>query len=212
MKRLAFCFVMALAVLYPVTTSADTVYQGPGLSGSATTALVRAFKVASFPGTMAPPFRLQPYVVMIYAGVGFFLVDFFSETTAAKTDVAVSATTGQVIWKTSEPKGWTGALGDPKEGIALPGVTAGEIIVAYEQARHDKISGLESGNFDVHFGPTPGGLFVTFSQPEGPRTALALPMPMPTLMPNCMGRCRDVTTMFVSVKHGRVSVAGMISI
>lgn len=57
MKRLAGSFVMALAVLYPVTTSADTVYQGPGLSGGATKALVAAFDAADLPGMKLPGSR-----------------------------------------------------------------------------------------------------------------------------------------------------------
>jgi hypothetical protein len=143
--RLAICFSMALIVLYPVTTSADTVYQGPGISGGAIRALVRAFDVAGLPGTMAPPFRLRPYVVMIHAGVGFFLVDFLSEATSAHQGVAVSATTGEVI---SKPQDWAD---NSVEGIVLPGIVAGEIISVFEQARRDKVVPLESETLDVHF-------------------------------------------------------------
>lgn len=197
---------MALAVLYPVTASADTVFKGPGLSGAAATALVRAFEVADLPGNIAPPFRLQPYVVMIYASAGYFLVDFLSETTAAHKMVVVSATTGKVI---SQSGGWADYS---KEEILLPGLVAGEIISAYELARRYGVEQLESGKFAVYFEPSAGGLSISFPRIEGPRTALAFPGPKPTPEPHCMGICGTGPVYQVNVKDGHVLVEGVISI
>jgi len=143
---------------------------------------------------------------MIDAGVGFFLINFISETTIAHQSVAVSATTSSVIWKTGQPDGWAGNFGGSTEGVVLPGIMAGEIISAYEQARGDNFAPLENGNFDTHFEPTGGGLFISFPIIEGPKAAFARPNPMPTPKQGCLSGCFTGTAYLVSVTGARVSV------
>lgn len=103
-------------------------YQGPGISGHAANALIKAYEASGFDKNVAPPFELQSYVVTIDRMANDeFDVTFASETKTEHRDIVVDFTTGAV--GTPSPQ----STSVPADGVALPGIAAGAIVVAYSR-------------------------------------------------------------------------------
>lgn len=184
-------------------------YKGPGMSGFATNALVKGYEVSGFGKTGQPPLELQPYVVGVdKLANDEFDVTFSNETTTAKREAVVDLQTG--VAGSPEPQ----STAEATEGIAIPGISAGAIIVAYRAALKDEggylATRLPTGSYNLAYYPYPGGTYVAFIPLDRPPVNRSTrPAPTPTFRDGqiCLaGDCDSRIGYFVNVKNGQVQV------
>lgn len=197
-------------ILAAIPTSASPFdYKGPGMSGYATNALIKAYEVAGFDRKGQPPFELQPYVVTVdRLANDEFDVTFLNETTTAEREAIVDLRTGAA--GSPDPH----STAEASEGVALPGISAGAIVVAYREALKDKggylATRLPTGSYNLVYYPIAGGTYVAFiplDRPPVNRSAQPAPTPTFTNGLVCLaGNCDARVGYYVSVKNGQVHV------
>jgi hypothetical protein len=183
-------------------------YKGPGMSGYATNALVKAYEASGFDTKGQPPFELQPYVVTVdRLASDEFDVTFSNETTTAKREAVVDLRTG--VAGSAEPQ----STAEATEGIAIPGISAGAIIVAYRAALKEGgylATRLPTGAYNLAYYPYAGGTYVAFIPLERPPVNRSTrPAPTPTFRDGqiCLaGDCDSRIAYYVTVKNGLVQI------
>ncbi len=210
MNSAIFGFVVLVAAVSPVSDQANG-YIGQAISGFATHALLNAYRASGLDGATPAPFSLQPYVVSIQAGEGYFLVSFIGQNTTEHRDVIVKGSTAKFLatrQSTEQPDDLT----PPTEEFVLPGVVGGEIIAVYQRAISDgSISNVATSNaynLDFHVGA--GMAVVGFTVRDAPQVSITLkPEPTPTPKPDAMrclsGPCGRVAYI-ISVLNRRVTI------
>jgi hypothetical protein len=154
------------------------------MSGFATNALIRAYAASGLNSEEPPPLRLQNYVVTIRSKGSLFEVFFLSQTEPRAIPVVVDARTGTIIWEEGEPPD-AATMPTLPGGHIIPGIIAGEIILAYRQAVSDRFDSLDTGAYNLWYVPWAGGSDVGFERLEGPPPIVSTePAPTPTPNPN----------------------------
>lgn len=190
----------------PVPVPVDS---SESLSGFATNALVQAYDASGIENKSPVPFRLEPYVVTIgRTSGGHYEVQFWGGMTDEHRDLYVQAKTGAVVpW--SQLTDLTSV-----DELVLPGISAGAIIAAYQNALSDpEISPgqkrlLKEGAYNLNYAPASGTTYVAFIWLAGPPDSVSL-APAPTPVPGTAcspGGCNDRFAYFVDHGNGRFRV------
>lgn len=206
--------VVLMVVSVPCRSSADpTPYSGPTLSGLATNALALAYEASGLDSATPAPFRLQGYVVTLHTAGDYFQVTFSANTSTDVQDVVVDAKTRSVIRKYGDPTS-KAAMPDESEGYVLPGIIAGELILAHREAQKENYRPLQSGAYAVHFEPFPGGLNIGFERTLEPHSTSVIPAPTPTppSAMRCISGCATGPGYRIIVRDGRITIKRVVSL
>jgi hypothetical protein len=179
-------------------------YSGPSMSGSAANALVRAFDAAGFDKGIAPPIALESYIVTIDRAPGEFDVSFSRQMTTEARELVVRPN----MVGTPSPESTAEAV----DGVLLPGVAAGSIIMVYREILRDTggyVAGkIATGSYNVAYYSFAGGTYVAFiplSAPPSLESTKAAPTPAPKDGMRCLaGDCDSRVAYYVWYRDGRV--------
>jgi hypothetical protein len=171
--------------------------------------LIKAYEDAGFDNSSKPPFALQDYTVTIDELTdGHFNVTFSKETTSERRVLQFDPASGTVA--TPEPQ----STAEARDGVAIPGVAAGAIIVAYDDVLKSQFkyfgTRLATGAYNLAYYPYAGGTYVAFIPlNEPPSNHSAQPAPTPTAKDGmrCLaGDCDSRIAYDVSVRNGQVKI------
>ena len=73
-------------------------------------------------------------------------------------DLIVDSRTESVIWKHGDAISKVSAMPADSEGYVLPGIIAGEIVLAYRKALRENYRPLQTGAYAIHFEPFPSAV------------------------------------------------------
>ena len=196
-----------------LSSAAPTPYSGPTLSGLATNALALAYETSGLDGATPAPFRLQGYVVTVHTAGDYFQITFSANASKDFQDVVVDSKTKSVIWKHGEPISQANAMPADSEGYVLPGIVAGEMLLAYREAQKENYRPLQTGAYAIHFEPFPGGLDIGFERTLEPDTTSVIPAPTPTPgAMRCLSGCATGPGYRITVRDGRITIKRAVSL
>jgi hypothetical protein len=198
--------ILIVATVSSIPVLAADLGQGTTLSGFATNALVRAYEASGLDGVESPPFRLQEYFVTIQPRGAVLDIYFLAQTEAVAIPVAVAARTGAIIWKKGDRPDFS-TMPDQPGGYVLPGIVAGEIIMAYRAAASEHFPALSTGAYNLWYLPHAGALDVGFSKLTRPPADVSTePAPTPSAVHNCFSVAMSGPSYTVAVMNNKVSV------
>jgi hypothetical protein len=214
MKYTAYVLVWlaALTLTAPAVASGDH-YNGPTLSGLATNALVRAYEGSGLDGQTPAPFRLEDYVVAVHTAGDYFQITFSASTSRDFHDFVLDTRTQSIIWTQGDPISKLSAMPAETEGYVLPGIVAGEIIVAYHEAVRENYKPLQTAAYAVNFEPFAGGLDIGFEKTQEPKTVSVVPAPTPSPgVLRCLSGCATGPGYHILVRDGRLTIQRHVSV
>lgn len=195
------------------SSAAPTPYSGPTLSGLATNALALAYGASGLDGATPAPFRLQGYVATVHTAGDYFQITFSANTTEDFKDLIVDSKSESVVWKRGDPISKVSAMPAETEGYVIPGIVAGEILLAYREALKENYQPLQTGAYAIHFEPFAGGLDIGFENTLEPSTTSVIPAPTPTPGAwRCLSGCAAGPGYRITVRDGRITIKRSVSL
>ena len=171
------------------TTAGELAQAHPVLSGFATNALVRAYHASGLDTNISAPLRLRSYVVTIYTSGDDFWIMFNDTASMEVHNILVAARTASVVWRAGDPGGEVYSNPTTTEALMLPGVVAGEIILAYREGSRCHYKPFQTGAYYTVLTPWPGGTYIAFWQTQEPTSVSINPAPTPTPEARCSSDC-----------------------